>query len=1167
MQQLDDGRIIFSASDLTSAAECEWGLVRKLDKLLGHDIVVPESEDPMMKRAGKLGDVHEQKMLDSLIEKFPTGVASFERPSYNDPENPWREQMHAVVEATLESLRAKTPVVFQGAFFDGNFQGFADFLILNSAGEYEVNDTKLARKAKITALIQLAAYADQLRKNGISTSNKVHLLLGDGKTSSHDLRDILPVYLKRRDHLLDMIEERTSYRARGEKASPWNDPLYAACGSCAVCEPNVKLFDDVLQVAGLRLSQRTKLRAAGIETMADLASASIHQVPGISDRTFAGLKAQAKLQVETRESTTPDMPVYRIHNATALSAIPQPSPGDIFFDFEGDPLYQEGNLWNLDYLFGFVDDKNVFVPLWAHNHAEEKKALIRFLEIVRERRQQHPDMHIYHYAAYERTHLLMLAARYGVGEAYVDELLVDHVLVDLYPIVKRSMRVGSYSYSLKKLEPLYMKDDERDGVATAADSVIEYANYCQLVAEGLMAEAQAKLDDIGNYNAYDCRSTLALRNWLQGIAEEKGITPVSPKSVEITEAKEATDPLYDSLMALIEDIPLAERTADHTAVALTAAAIDFHRRENKSFWWAHYNRLETPVEDWEDTKDVFVIDSHEVVTDWHTATARQKKQRRHLLVRTTPGPGSKLAKDALVFMVYPSDAIAIPESSNPAAMRTVQVKVLEVLSESEFLLEETQREGEPNHDHTPIALTPGTPPDTKKLAAAITEWGTELLSTYPRMPENASMDILRRISPRGPELTPIRNGETYQAIRDSLLAQNNSYVAVQGPPGAGKSYNGGHVIADLVNVHGWKVGVVGQSHATVENLLRSVNNAGVPTQAIAKAPRTGVKTHEVAALPDTKWTPIEKDKFAEFLAQPGGCVIGGTAWDFANTDRVMREQLDLLVIDEAGQYSLANTIAASVSAKRLLLLGDPQQLPQVTQGTHPEPIDGSALGWLTAEAEVIPDELGYFLDTSWRMHSAVCCVVSELSYDGKLTSHPSDRHLDGVEPGFYPTPVSHINNSTDSSEEADVVVELVQSLLPLSWNDGKRTQPLRDADENIIVVAPYNAQVNLIRNRLDAVGLKEIRVGTVDKFQGQEAAVAIVSLAASSAEDVPRGIEFLLMQNRLNVAISRAKWAAYLVYSPELTEFLPTNVRDLKLLSKFITLTDQHVQNGRNKER
>ena len=387
---------------------------------------------------------------------------------------------------------------------------------------------------------------------------------------------------------------------------------------------------------------------------------------------------------------------------------------------------------------------------------------------------------------------------------------------------------------------------------------------------------------------------------------------------------------------------------------------------------------------------------------------------------------------------------------------------------------------------------------------------------------------------------------------------NVSYVAVQGPPGAGKSHNGGHVISDLVLTHGWKVGVVGQSHATVENLLGGVAKAGVPIDLIGKAIRDEDDPLEISSRESTKWTPLRRKTVAEFLNDRGGAVIGGTVWDFVNTERIERGQLDLLVIDEAGQYSLANTIAASVSAQRLLLLGDPQQLPQVTQGTHPEPIDGSALGWLINDEEVLPSHLGYFLDTSWRMNKAVCSVISELSYDGKLTSKNQDRFLDGVEPGFFPVAVPHMNNSTESPEEADEVVKLVSQLIEKNWHNNGTITPLRDVAENIIVVAPYNAQVNLIRTKLDAAGFNQIRVGTVDKFQGQEAAVAIVSLAASSASEVPRGVEFLLMTNRLNVAISRAKWAAYMFYSPELTEFLPTNVKDLRLLSRFITLVESN---------
>jgi superfamily I DNA and/or RNA helicase len=283
-------------------------------------------------------------------------------------------------------------------------------------------------------------------------------------------------------------------------------------------------------------------------------------------------------------------------------------------------------------------------------------------------------------------------------------------------------------------------------------------------------------------------------------------------------------------------------------------------------------------------------------------------------------------------------------------------------------------------------------------------------------------------------------------------------------------------------------------------------------------------------------------------------VLGGTAWDFSNPERVPRGSLDLLVIDEAGQFSLASTIASAVSAQRLLLLGDPQQLPQVSQGTHPEPVDTSALGWLTDGHNVLPGEFGYFLAKSWRMHPRLCAAVSRLAYEGKLTSAAGPRELESAAPGLHPIPVVHHFNSTSSIEEADRAVDIARSLVGRAWSIDGVTKPLRQQD--LIVVAPYNAQVELIRQRMRAAGMPAVPVGTVDKFQGQEAAVSIVSLAASSAAEVPRGLEFLLLPNRLNVAISRAQWAAYLLYSPELTEYLPTNTAALAHLSAFIELVE-----------
>jgi uncharacterized protein len=290
-----------------------------------------------------------------------------------------------------------------------------------------------------------------------------------------------------------------------------------------------------------------------------------------------------------------------------------------------------------------------------------------------------------------------------------------------------------------------------------------------------------------------------------------------------------------------------------------------------------------------------------------------------------------------------------------------------------------------------------------------------------------------------------------------------------------------------------------------------------------------------------------------------GFALGGTAWTFTDANQVDRKQLDLLVIDEAGQFSIANTVAVGVSAKNLLLLGDPQQLPQVSQGLHPEPVDSSALGWLSQGHDVLPAAFGVFLEETWRMHPALTAAVSDLSYEGRLRAHEpetTERSLAGVRPGLHPLPLHHEGDTVESAAEARAVLDVVRAHLGLPWTDPSRDR-LQDAlaEEDVIVVAPFNAQVALLRQTLDAVGLRGVRVGTVDRFQGQQAVIAIVSLTASSPADVPRGIGFVLSRNRINVAISRAQWASYLIHSPALADHLPQDAEGVAELSGFLRLT------------
>ena len=1179
---LVDGTVVTSASDLKKASECEFAFLRKLDVKLGRDTLFEPVADAMLERSGRMGDAHEHRVLEAYRAQLGSAVVEIERPDVRNA-----AAVQAAVEATQAAFAAGAPVVFQATFADEGFIGFADFIVRQPDGRYLVQDSKLARRARVTALLQLAAYAEQLQRVGVPCADTVELLLGDGSTSVHRLDDIAPVYRLRRARLEQIVAERVA----DDGPVAWGDPRYELDGRCPTCDLEVQAHRDVLLVAGLRVTQRVALFEAGIDTI-DALAASDGPVAGILDATIENLRIQARLQLEAEAAAliesgsglrSPDDPPLPppvvVRDAASLAAIPEPEAGDLFFDFEGDPLYTEGAAsdWGLDYLFGMVDTAERFTPLWAHSFAEERVALEQFLALVAARRAAHPNMHIYHYASYERTHLLTIAARHGVGEAAVDQLLADGVLVDLYPIVKRAVRVGSRSYSIKKLEPLYMGTELREAeVKSGGDSILEYVRARELLATGELdpatglagaAAAQHVLDDLADYNRYDCVSTLRLRDWLLAIAREHGIEPV-PESL-LVEAAKAAGKVYEASPLAVELQRLAgppddpDRDADHTALALAAAAIDYHDREAKSFWWSHFFRVEQPLEAWEDHRDVLVVDpARSAVTQRWYREDQHRVDRREVLLRGRVAPGSRFGVGAELFVLYDAPPPFPRQGLRPGSRTPNSVRVLEVLDDG-LLVEERSVAGF-TWSELPMAVVPGTPPPAGRQKDAILEWAQELSSAYPfTWPENPAIDVLRRTPPRtraeGAGLAPLADHDYVPAVIASLLALDDSYLAVQGPPGTGKTYVASHTIAELVTRHEWRVGVVAQSHAVVENVLDSVVRAGLVPDLVAKAPK------DPREPGDHAYTIIAKDGVADYTAAhaASGFVIGGTAWDFANADRVPRRSLDLLVIDEAGQFSLAATIASSVAARNLLLLGDPQQLPQVSQGNHPEPVDESALGWVADGHDVLPAEFGYFLAESRRMHPAVAEPVSHLSYDGELHSHPvaTLRSLEGVEPGLVPIPVEHSGNATSSPEEAAVVVGLVAELLGRAWVDASdaaaAARPLGQRD--LIVVTPYNAQLTVVREALDRAGYPDVPVGTVDKFQGQEAAVAIVSLAASSAAAAPRGIEFLLLQNRLNVAISRAKWAAYLVYSPGLVDTLPRTPEGVAQLSAFVRLVGADV--------
>jgi len=899
--------LVFSASDLVTAATCEYQLLRKLDEKLGRSPKAEFDADEMLVRAAKLGDIHEHKVLEKFLERFgpwdpATGRGVYDVAAATAMDRTSLQAKHA---ESINALRAGADVVFQAAFFDGRFHGRSDFLVKQDDGSYAVYDTKLARHAKVTALLQLAAYGDQLLHAGIIPAPAVTLILGatvatpgggfDNVMSSHKLADILPVFRERRGRFLALT---AGHRNQSEAVS-WGAPGVMACGRCDYCKEQVKATDDLLLVARMNSAQRKKLHAQGIYTVKELADATL---PG-ANASLLRMQDQARMQsnagtAEGSVSYVKDGEQhsigYRVIPGNTLAELPPPSPGDIFFDFEGDPLWQDSatGAWGLEYLFGVVETpaesggQNVFKPFWAHNRAAEKQAFLDFLEYVEDRRRKYPDMHVYHYAAYEKTALRKLSVMHVAGEDTVDAWLRDGLLVDLYQTVRNSIRISENSYSIKKLEPLYMGSNLRSGdVKDAGASVVAYADYCEARDAGLAFDAAAILAGISDYNEYDCLSTLELRNWLLRLAGERGIAPapagntgapgnlgraapapedgagVRPSELAIRSFLDRAAEFRSAAAAaaLAVSVPgtgaQAAPDPDIQAVAMVDAAVSYHRRERKAFWWAHFDRCENGPDTHQQDRNVFLVEEARILDDWQKVGTRLPERRVQLT--GTASAGSDLREGSKWFRMYDRP---LPAGLNGTGKDGTGrggwfgTEVLELGHEdgrdTVVIRDRLPRKIEP-HNSLPVALTEDQPVPTKSIEEALALLADQVAAGLPDgssaapapgkpvFRKHPALDLVRRIPPRlvtgGPLPVPAGGPDRFiDAITAAVEALDHSYLAVQGPPGTGKTHVGSHVIARLV-ARGWKVGVVAQSHAVVENLLcTAVNKAGVDPRTVAK---------------------------------------------------------------------------------------------------------------------------------------------------------------------------------------------------------------------------------------------------------------------------------------------------------------------------------------------
>ncbi|SEP28596.1 TM0106 family RecB-like putative nuclease [Trujillonella endophytica] len=1073
-----DGRLVLSPSDLTRHQECHH--LTALNLAVADARLQPPAEgvsDQTVLIAG-LGIAHELRYLESLEVQGLTVV---------------RLQGERSEAATIEAMRAGVDVVHQAFLFDGTWGGQADFLLKtptpSNLGDwsYEVADAKLARRITVPALLQIATYADRLAALQGLEPERISVVTGDGEARPWRLVDVAAYARRARARLQTFVDD----------PRPTGPVPIGHCDQCSWqqrCEDELRTADDLSLVAGMRRDQRDALRAAGVATLEQLATADDDtlKATGIGRASRERLRDQAREQLRGRAAQQPTRTLLDPQPAQGLARLPEPSPGDLYLDFEGDPL--SGDDHGLEYLAGIGDRSGGFTALWAHDAGEERRMVADLVDRIVEAWRADPGMHVYHYAAYEVSALKRLTGRYGVREAELDQLLRAERFVDLYPVVRQSMRISKESYSIKKVEAFYGREHTGD-VADAMSSVVEYEKW-------LADRDPARLQAIEDYNRDDVDSTRELHDWLETQRAEleamHGPLP-RPTLPDVDGPAPRSD-------AEVAELALVERLQDG-GHALLGDLVQWHRREARPGWWEFFSRGEL--------EDEQLVEDRTALGGLAGGAEIGTEKRSKLYEFTFPAQDTKLSVGSKAFDVA-------------TRARVGEVREIDAVG-GRVVVKSTK---------PPAAvrgLGPEGPLDDKPMRESIAATADDVLAGRPCLPQA----LLDRVVPADCRRLP--GEEAGDAVVRLGVALDGEVLAVQGPPGSGKTRAASRLIRELLDA-GKKVGVTATSHAVIGNVLKAV---GRP--ALQKCDE-----HQACGAPGVEWSKDAADVEARLL-DGSAQLVGGTSWFWCRPG--LAEAVDVLVIDEAGQFSLANAVAVARSARSLVLLGDPQQLAQPTQAVHPGESGLSALEHLLEGHPTVPPGRGIFLDRTYRMHPALTAFVSDLAYEGRLESAAGRERIavNGWASGLAVRFVEHTRASSAAcADEASAVASLWESLQGVGWVDAEGVSS-RIGAEDVLVVAPYNNQVGLIRSLLP----DGARVGTVDKFQGQEAPVVIYSMTSTSAEDAPRGVSFLYDLHRLNVAVSRAKALAVVVMSEELLGAAvrtPEQLRQVNALCRLVEM-------------
>ena len=1134
MHKIAKGLLTYSPSDLTIYMDSPFASWMDHFSLLYSDSAPsPDPEDALNQSLQKRGYQTEEDLITSFEEK---GLAVTRMTDSGS--------MSEKIQATINAINQGPDVIYQAALASDDFQGFADFLVKvegkSDLGDYhyEVWDTKLSSTAKPQHLIQLCCYVDMLEKIQGCRATSIVVSLGNGEQERFKVGDLYFYYLAQKKAFL---EAHASFDAEN-KPDPANSRSHGRWSEYA--GELLEQRDHLSRVATITRSQVKKLEKANIDTCDALIGSDCDYVPGINQEKLKILKAQASIQMRSKGKIPPlyELLPVRKDGSLGLGALPADSPLDIFFDIEGFPLAEGG----LEYLWGatYFDESGdrQFNDFWAHNPQQEKQAFKAFIDWVYQRWQQDSSMHIYHYANYEIAACRKLMGRYGVCEWEVDQLLRNEVFIDLYKIVKGSILLGEPRYSIKNVEHLY-RDVRDTDVGTGSDSVVVYEQWREQ-PDGDTWQTSEVLKSIRDYNIDDCNSTQELVDWLRERQKEQGITPYQKTEVKEPEQSEEVTKrtkLRDELLAKAEQLG----GEDGRVTENLAWVLEFHRREAKPVFWRLFDRLGMTHTELLDDMDCIACCERTGREPFQPATAKRKQN------------------PCFEYQFDPSQEFKAPQTNSLYLLGEDRQKVTWVKEESDLAQGLIVLKAKEELDSV-ISLIPDEYVPTKVIEEAIEDVVRQFKDGH--LDKSAITDFLYRKPPRftlsgevqKSELTqPLvsEEGDRLNQIVDRVVSLDQSIITLQGPPGAGKSYTGKHIIARLLQ-EAKRVAIASNSHKAINHLLLSV----------VKHCRSECIEADAYCTKDTGPELIENDigilKNANIINHiESPVVIGSTAFGFCREE--LKDQFDYLFIDEAGQVSVANLIGMSRCANNIVLMGDQMQLGQPSQGSHPAESGLSTLDYLLHDNPIIPAHIGIFLDKTYRMHSSVNQFISDAIYQGQLKADSSNdlqrlvlsdqaKQALQITEGLAFLPLVHEGNTQGSDEEVELIQRLSILLLGGKFIDKEGNEEIIGW-QHMLFVAPYNHQVTKLKIALG----EQAKIGSVDKFQGQEAPIVFFSLCASDASESPRGIDFLFDKHRLNVAISRAQVLAIVVGNPALMS-TPVNSIGHMQKTNVIAMLDQY---------